>query len=240
MTTDKYQAQLNGPIILCFLKAGPIIMKILTMRCQVRMRNVLMIVVLATTVGLVGLQQANAGVGDHGGERSHRQSHKQNDATNEKLEKFQADNKDLRKQIEMKQAEQIALIQTETPNIEAVKKASEELFDLRTALMEKAKAAGLFMFMNRDDKDGAIAENTKIEKFFNDTKELMKQMFVKQAGIDALMNSRAPDATAIANITGELFDLETIIREKAKGAGLPKYFHEKGWGNHHQGWRISK
>jgi len=206
-----------------------------------RIKKVLMVVVLATTVGLVGLQQANAGEGDHGGERSHRQSHKQNDATRAKIEKFQTDNKDLRKQLEMKQAEQLVLIDSETPNIEAVRKVSGELFDLRTSLMEKAKAAGLFMFMKRDDQDGEIGKKyAKIEKFFTDTKDLRKQMFVKQAEIDALMNSRAPDASMVANITGELFDLEILIQEKAKEAGLPKDFHVKGWDKHHQGWRISK
>jgi hypothetical protein len=205
------------------------------------MKKVLMVVVLATTVGLVGLQQANAGVGDHGGERFHRQSHKQDDATNAKIEKFQADTKDLRKQVEMKQAEQMALIQSESPNLEAVRKASGELFDLRTSLMEKAKAAGLFMFMKRDNQDAKIDEkHAKIEKFFIDTKDLRKQLFVKQAEKDALMNSRTPDASAIANITGELFDLETIIHEKAKEAGFPKNFHGSGMGKHHQSWRISK
>jgi len=205
------------------------------------MKKVLMVAVLATTVGLVGLQQANAGVGDHSGERSHRQSNKQDDVTNAKIEKFQADTKDLHKQIVMKQAEQIALIQNVAPNIEAVRKASEELFDLRISLMEQANAAGLITFMPRVDKDGKIDEKyTKIEKFFVDTRDLRRQMFAKQAEIDASMSSRTPDAAAIAKITGELFDLENIIQQKAQDAGLPKNFHERSWKQHHQNWRISK
>ena len=206
-----------------------------------RMKKVFMVAVLATTVGLVGLQQANAGDGEHRGERSHRQSHQQDDATNAKIDKFHVDTKDLHKQIVMKQAEQMALIQNVAPNIEAVKKASGELFDLRISLMEKAKASGLFMFMTSVDKDRKTEEKyAKIEKFFIDTRDLRRKMFIKQAEIDASMSSQTPDAIAIAKMTGELFDLENISQEKAKEAGLPENFHKRGWGKHHQNWRISK
>jgi len=40
----------------------------------------------------------------------------------------------------MKRAEKSALVRSETPNIEAVKKAAGELFDLQMAMMERLRA----------------------------------------------------------------------------------------------------
>jgi len=203
-----------------------------------KIKKAFMVVVLATAVGLTGLQLAKAD--EPRGDSSPRHFHKLDDATKAKIEKFQVDNKDLRKQIAMKQAEQTALTRSETPNIEAVRKTSGELFDLRTALMEKAKAAELFMFMKRDDKDKKLTEkHEKIEKFFADTKDLRKQIFVKRAEKQDLMHNRTPDIAAISKITGELFDLRTTIQEKAKEAGLPKHFHGMGWRKDHQGWKTN-
>ncbi len=194
-----------------------------------------MVVLLATSVGLVSLQQANARVDEQDSSSAPRHFHELDDAAKAKIKKFRADTKDLRKQMAMKRAEQIALIKRDSPDIDAVKKTSGELFDLRMAMMEKAKTAELFMFAKRDDKDGNNAEKrAKIGTFFADTKDLRKQMFVKQAEKKALLHSRTPDAEAIAKITGELFDLRATLQEKAKEAGLPKHFH--GGGKYHRGW----
>ena len=76
-------------------------------------------------------------------------------------------------------------------------------------------------------------------KFFTDTKDLRKQMFVKRAEKKALLHSRTPDAEAITKITGELFDLKTTLQEKATEAGVPKHFHEGG-SKHHRGWQFSQ
>ena len=43
----------------------------------------------------------------------------------------------------MKQAEESALIRSQAPNIDAVKKAAGDLFDLRMTMIEKAIEAGL-------------------------------------------------------------------------------------------------
>jgi Spy/CpxP family protein refolding chaperone len=64
-------------------------------------------------------------------------------ATQDKLDAFYTDTQDLRKKIVIKQAEGQALMQSDNPNSAALSKVSGELFDLRTAMQEKAKAAGL-------------------------------------------------------------------------------------------------
>lgn len=64
-------------------------------------------------------------------------------ATQDKLDAFYTDTQELRKKIVMKQAEGQALMQSDNPNSAALSKVSGELFDLRTTMQEKAKAAGL-------------------------------------------------------------------------------------------------
>ena len=203
-------------------------------------KQVFMVVLLAMTVGLVGLQQANAGVDEQDSSSSPRHFQKLDDATKAKIEKFRDDTKDLRKQMAVKRAEQIALIKRDSPDVEAVRKTSGELFDLKMAMMEKAKTAELFMFAKGDDKDGSNTEKrAKIGKFFTDTKELRRQIFVKRAEQQSLMHSKTLDTEALAKISGEVFDLKTTLQEKAKEAGLPRHSHRKGWGRHHQGWQFS-
>ena len=197
-----------------------------------RMKKAFMVVALAATVGMMGLQQASArGVSYHGD--SPRYFHKMDDGIKAKIVKFRADTKDLRKQIVMKRAEESALIRSQAPNIEAVKKAAGELFDLRLTMSEKAKAAGLFAFKKQDDEKGKLAEkHAKIEKFFADTRELRKQISVERAEKRALMHSQTPDPLAVAKVAGELFDLKSTLHEKAIAAGLPGHFHGMGHGRH--------
>ncbi len=209
-----------------------IIIKIRIREHGMRMTKTLMAVVLAATVGIMGVQQASARDVNQQGD-SPRHFQKMDDATKAQIEKFRADTKDLRKQMVMKRAEKSALVRSETPNIEAVKKAAGELFDLRMAMMEKAKAAGLFAFKKQGDGDVKFAEkHAKIEKFFADTKDLRKQLSVERAAKRALMNSRTPDPLAVAKISGELFDLKNTLHEKAIAAGLPGHFHGMGHGRH--------
>ena len=68
-------------------------------------------------------------------------------ATQDKLDAFFADSQELRKKIIMKQAEGQALMQSDNPNAAALSKVSGELFDLRTAMHEKARAAGVDSYL---------------------------------------------------------------------------------------------
>jgi hypothetical protein len=197
-----------------------------------KMKKTLMAAVLVAAVGIIGLQQAAAAHVHDATSRedgSFRQFQGLDEATKEKIEKFRADTQDLRKQMVMKRAEESALIRSETPNIEAVRKAAGELFDLRSAMQMKAKEAGLFTFPKRGGAEGKLAErHQKLDKFLTDTQDLRKQMSVKRAEERALMHNRTPNAEAVAQAAGELFVLRTKIHEKAKEAGLTRGFRGMG------------
>jgi zinc resistance-associated protein len=193
-----------------------------------KMKKTFMALALAAVVGTIGLQQASAhGFDGNGrGDFPHRQFHRLDEATKVKIEKFQAESQDLRKQIVMKQAEELALTRSENPDMNAVRKAAGELFDLRTAMQEKAKAAGLFAPVKDKETKAKISDKLKkIEGFLAETKDLRKQVFVKRAEERTLMHSKTPNAEEVAKISGELFDLRTSLRDKAKAAGLERDFH---------------
>ena len=198
-------------------------------------KMVLMAIVLASTMAITGLQQASArGVGYQGDTPRH--SHKLDDASKAKLEKFLTDNKDLRKKIAMKKAEESALVRSETPNVEAVKMAAGELFDLKSTLREKAANAGLFASMHKEGKEGKTENrHEKFVKFFADTKDLRKQIAQDKAVKRALMHSRTPDPLAVSKIAGELFDLKSSLHDKAVAAGLPRFDMRHHGNMYHRG-----
>ena len=68
-------------------------------------------------------------------------------ATQEKVNKFIKDNQPLRKQIVMKQAERRAIMQSEKPDPQAAALVAGELFDLQTAMHDKAEAAGVSKYL---------------------------------------------------------------------------------------------
>lgn len=63
----------------------------------------------------------------------------------------------------------------------------------------------------------------KITQFFQDNRELQKQIVMKRAEKRALMQSATPDAKAVAAVTGELYDLRITMFEKAEAAGIAQY-----------------
>ena len=70
----------------------------------------------------------------------------------------------------------------------------------------------------------------KITQFFKDNQALHKQMAMKRAEKQALMQSDKPDPQAVAKVTGELFDLRTSLQEKAEAAGVSQYVMQMGRG----------
>lgn len=67
------------------------------------------------------------------------------------------------------------------------------------------------------------ATQDKINQFFKDTQPLHKEMAMKRAEKQALMQSDTPDPQAVAKVTGELFDLRLNMQEKAEQAGVGQY-----------------
>lgn len=67
----------------------------------------------------------------------------------------------------------------------------------------------------------------KVRKFFKDNQALHKQIVMKQAEKRATMQSEKPDPQDAAKVTGELFDLQIAMHEKAETAGVSKYLGHK-------------
>ncbi|MDR3630166.1 MAG: hypothetical protein P4L42_07510 [Desulfocapsaceae bacterium] len=193
------------------------------------MKKAVLAVALAAALGLTGMQHATAGVSDGKTPAQSQQIQKFDDATKEKIAKFKSDTKDIRRQMAMKGAEEAALIRSESPDVEAVKKAAGELFDLRASLFDKAREAGLFALSKRGGEEGKPTDRqAKIEKFMTDTKDIRKQLFVKRAEEQALLHGRTPNAATVAQVAGELFDLRSSLQEKAQAVGMGRPFGKMG------------
>lgn len=67
--------------------------------------------------------------------------------TQAKVSKFFKDNQGLHKQLAMKQAEKRTLMRNDNADPQAVAKVAGELFDLRTAMHDKAEAAGVAQYI---------------------------------------------------------------------------------------------
>lgn len=67
-------------------------------------------------------------------------------------------------------------------------------------------------------------ENTKgnadLEKFRSETKDVRKSIIVKRSELRALLNQDNPDEKRVAQLTGEVFDLETELEKKATDKGI--------------------
>ena len=64
------------------------------------------------------------------------------------------------------------------------------------------------------------ATKAKVDKFYDETKDLRKQMVMKHAEEAALMHATNPDADKAAKLAGEIFDLRATIQTKAEAAGV--------------------
>jgi len=64
------------------------------------------------------------------------------------------------------------------------------------------------------------ATKAKVDKYYDDTNDLRKQMVMKHAEERAIMRSENPDSAKVATLAGEIFDLKTTIQAKADAAGV--------------------
>lgn len=79
------------------------------------------------------------------------------------------------------------------------------------------------------------ATQDKINTFWDSNQDLRKQMMMKVAEKQALLNTTNPDPTAVAKITGEIFDLQTTMRQKAEEAGVSGYLGRGSMGRGQMG-----
>lgn len=64
----------------------------------------------------------------------------------------------------------------------------------------------------------------KANAFQKDTQELRKQIAMKQTERFSLMQSQNPDPAAVAKVSGELFELQSTMQDKARTAGFGNYY----------------
>jgi len=72
----------------------------------------------------------------------------------------------------------------------------------------------------------------KWNAFYNETQYLRKQIMVKQAERQALIQNTNVDPAAVSKVSGELFDLMTTMHDKAAAAGFGSYMGPgsgRGW-----------
>lgn len=112
------------------------------MKTKLKMLAVAMVTGL-TLVGTASAYNGGGGPSHHGRMQGGQMYQQLDQATQDKISAFRDSNQSLRKEMVMKNAERQALLNTTNADPAAVAKITGELFDLRTALREKAKAAGL-------------------------------------------------------------------------------------------------
>ncbi len=78
-------------------------------------------------------------------------------------------------------------------------------------------------------------DNEKAAAFFEETKELRREIVVKRSELDAMMQQDNPDEKKVAKLTGDLFDLDAKMDEKAdktfEGRAGNGYGPGLGYGN---------
>ncbi len=66
-----------------------------------------------------------------------------------------------------------------------------------------------------DNWSSSDGDDEKSAAFFEETKELRKEIVVKRSELDAMMLQDNPDEKKVAMLAGDLFDLRTTMQEKA-------------------------
>ena len=71
-----------------------------------------------------------------------------------------------------------------------------------------------------NDRTFTEKDTQAIEKFRADTNSVRKGIVVKRSELNALLRNDNPDERKVAQLTGELYDLETELAEKAETTGV--------------------
>ena len=97
------------------------------------------------------------------------------------------------------------------------------------------------------DKAYAEKDTEAIEKFRAETNSARKEIVVKRSELNALLRNDNPDEKKVAKLTGDLYDLEAELEEKAEKTGVRgRYAYDhgpgmmgtygRGYGRHMMGW----
>ncbi|HBT96546.1 MAG TPA: hypothetical protein DEB25_02310 [Desulfobulbaceae bacterium] len=63
----------------------------------------------------------------------------------------------------------------------------------------------------------------KMQQFYNSTEGLRKQIIMKRAELNAIVNAAQPDPATASKIAGDLYDLQASLRKQAQAAGLGQF-----------------
>ena len=125
------------------------------------MKKTIFVLGLVAGLGLTGLQAVCANPGNGGPEMAGgfgppgmAMQQKPDEATLVKIRTFMTENKALRREMAIRMVVQKAIMMSKTPDTAVMAKVAGEQFDLRQAMMDKAKAAGLAAYIG---PDGMIA-----------------------------------------------------------------------------------
>jgi len=100
---------------------------------------------------------------------------------------------------------------------------------------------------DNDSRSYTAEDQAALEKFRDDTKAVRREIVVKRSELNALISKDNPDETKVAELTGELYDLNAELESKAEAAGIdarfayghgPGMMRGYGWGRggHMMGW----
>jgi len=91
-----------------------------------------------------------------------------------------------------------------------------------------------------DNWSDSEKDEAKSSAFFEETKEIRREIVVKKSELEALMLQDNPDEKKVAGLTGELYDLRSKMQEKAEKTfeGRTRYGYGPGYGNSGRGRRA--
>ncbi len=82
-----------------------------------------------------------------------------------------------------------------------------------------------------DNRAVTEKDTEAIEKFRVETNSIRKEIVVKRSELNALLRNDNPDEKKVAKLTGDLYDLQSELEEKADKAGVRgRYAYDHGQG----------
>ena len=68
---------------------------------------------------------------------------------------------------------------------------------------------------NCNNSSYSEVDDEKVNVFYESTKDTRKEIVVKRSELDAMMLQDNPDEKKVAKLTGEIYDLQTMMEQKA-------------------------
>lgn len=86
--------------------------------------------------------------------------------------------------------------------------------------IQSASAFGGYGYCGQNFDDGPRVDSKILDEFRTENNAIRKEIVVKRSELKALFNQDNPDEKRVAQLTGELFDLQNKLDSKAAAKGL--------------------